>query len=424
LPPVFGALLFSGALLAQSASADQPASSCEDCPEMVTIPAGSYLMGKTIDYGYGDMDGPRHTVTIPQPFAMAVREVTLGEYRKFIRDSGYVPARKCNIYKEDAKWFIEPKRSWDAPGFKQGEDHPVVCVSWLDAQAYIKWLNARTGQNYRLPSEAEWEYVATLADLGDVRGGGEVTHEVANIGKVECCGGETGGRDVWMHTAPVGSFPKDRFGLHDIRGNVWEWQSDCFQQDYFDAPVDGSSRTTCPKMGYHVVRGASYGDGGEYLSERLRLQGTEDNGYFTVGFRLAQSLHPAPGSEPSTPASIAQPVTAMLAAIRQRDANALDGLLARTTDPEILYYWGETVSGRKPITEWHREWFLEQGWVLSPEKLLQVFVDGNLAQVNHSVEYIKSADRKFNIFFASTLIRESDGWKIARIQQTLLEGPK
>ena len=391
---------------------------------MVTIPAGSYLMGKTIDYGYGDMDGPSHTVIVSQPFELAVREVTLGEYRNFIRDSGYVPPRKCNVYKEDAKWFIDKQRSWDSPGFSQAEDHPVVCVSWLDAQAYIKWLNARTGQAYRLPSEAEWEYVATIADLGNVRGGGAVTHEIANIGTVECCGGETGGRDIWMHTAPVGSFPADRFGLHDIRGNVWEWQSDCFDPHYHDAPMDGSSRALCPKMGYHVVRGASYGDGGEYLSERLRLQGTEDEGYFTVGFRLAKSLHPAPADESATPASIAQPVTGMLDAIRNRDVGALDGFLARSTDPEILYYWGETVSGRSAIGQWHREWFKEQGWLLAPEKLLHVFAEGNLAQVNHTVEYIKSADRKFRIFFASTLIRESGSWKIARIQQTLLEGPR
>jgi formylglycine-generating enzyme required for sulfatase activity len=391
--------------------------------QLVTIPAGSYVMGKTVNYGYGDMDGPSHTITLSQPFAMGLREVTLGEYRAFIRESGYAPARKCNVYKADAKWFIDPKRSWDAPGFAQAEDHPVVCVSWRDAQAYIKWLNAKTGQTYRLPTEAEWEYVATIADLGDVRGGGAVTHEIANIGKVECCGGETGGRDTWVHTAPVGSFPADRFGLHDIRGNVWEWQSDCYDQDYHDAPMNGSSRDVCPAMGYHVVRGASYGDGGEYLSERLRLRGTEDEGYFTVGFRVAQTLDVVRGDALTTSASIAQPVTGMLEAIRRRDVDALGAFLAHSTDPEIIYYWGDVVSGRTAIAQWHREWFKEQGWMLAPEKLVNVFTDGNLAQVNHTIEYIKSADRKFRISFASTLIREQDGWKVARIQQTLLEGP-
>lgn len=391
-------------------------------PAMITVPAGTYQMGRTINYGYGDMDGPTHTVAL-RSFELAVKEVTLGEYRAFVRASGYLPERKCNVYKADAKWFIDPQRSWEDPGFKQADDHPVVCVSWRDTQAYIKWLNGKTGKQYRLPSEAEWEYVAAMADLGDSRGGGAVTHEIANIGKVECCGGETGGKDVWIHTAPVGSFPVDRFGVHDIRGNVWEWQSDCYEADYRDAPVDGSSRAKCSSDGYHVVRGASYGDGGEYLSERLRLRGTVDQGYFTVGFRLAQSLGAAPASD-TTSASIALPVTQMLEATRQRIVEGIDRTLSRSVDPEILYYWGETVTGRPAISQWHREWFAETGWSLEPEKILHVFNDDRLALVNYTIEYVKGADRKFKIFVGCTLVREDDGWKVARIQQTLLEGPK
>lgn len=404
---------------------------CADCPTLVTIPAGSYQMGKSVNYGYGDMDGPTHTVTLRQPFALAKNEVTLGEYRKFIRESGYVPERKCNVYKADAKWFVDPTRSWDAPGFPQQDTHPVVCVSWRDTQAYLKWLNAKTGQQFRLPSEAEWEYVATLADLGDSRNGGGVTHENANIGKVECCGGETGGRDQWRYTAPVGSFAADKFGLNDIRGNVWEWQADCYHQDYLDAPSDGSVRESCGASGYHVVRGASYGDGGEYLTERLRLRGTEDEGYFTVGFRLARSLAPASpgvatpsGVEMATPAQIARPVTGMLEATRARQAEELDKYLSRSIDPEILYYWGDKVTGRRNIVQWHREWFEEQGWSLEPARIDDVFSGERLALVNYTIDYIKSAERKFKIYIACTLLREADGWKIARIQQTLLEGPK
>lgn len=413
------------ALSSAAAAGPSAGKACPLCPAMVTVPAGAYQMGKTVDYGYGDMDGPTHTVTIEQPFALAVHEVTRGEYRAFIRETRYVPERKCNVYKEDAKWFIDPERSWEDPGFEQQDDHPVVCVSWRDAQAYIAWLNEKTGRRYRLPSEAEWEYVAALADLGNSRAGGGVTHENANIGKPECCGGETGGRDVWMHTAPVGSFPADKFGLYDIRGNVWEWQSDCYEQDYFDAPLDGSARRSCAASGYRVVRGASYGDGGEYLSERLRLRGTEDQGYFTVGFRLAESLGPASRSEKAvTSADIARPVADLLEAMRQRNLEAIDLQLARSIDPEILYYWGEKVSGRVAIREWHREWFAEKGWSLAPEKIDHVFNDERLALVSGTVEYIKSPERKFLIYIASTLIREEEGWKIARIQQTLLEGPE
>lgn len=280
------------ALFAASSALASPSTSraCTQCPEMAVVPAGTFQMGKTVNYGYGDIDGPTHPVTIAQPFELAVHEVTLGEFRAFVKDTGYVSREKCNVYEQGTNWFIDKRRNWAAPGFPQEENHPVVCVSWRDARAYIDWLNRKTGQQYRLPSEAEWEYTASTANLGNASQGGAITHDVANIGKVECCGGETGGRDVWIYTAPVGSFPADKFGIRDLRGNVWEWQDDCYHQDYQGAPVDGTSRTSCPTTGYHVVRGGSYGDAGDFLSERFRLRGPEDQGYFTVGFRLARSL--------------------------------------------------------------------------------------------------------------------------------------
>ena len=283
-----GAILMMAAITSSSRADSKP--ECSACPETVTVPAGSFQMGKTVDRGYGEIDGPTHTVTIEQPFKVAKREVTLGEFRAFAHETGYVSERKCNVYNEGTNWFIDPERNWANPGFAQPEDHPVVCVSWRDTQAYIAWLNRKTGRHYRLPSEAEWEYIAGTANLGD----GVVTHDVANIGKIECCGGKTQGKDKWIHTAPVGSFPADRYGLHDIRGNVWEWQRDCYHADYNGAPANGDARESCPTPGYHVVRGGSYGDAGEFLEERFRLRGPEDQGYFTVGFRVAESLQAGP----------------------------------------------------------------------------------------------------------------------------------
>ncbi len=256
--------------------------------ELGTVPSGRFEMGKTIDYGYGEMDGPTHTVTLSRPFAVAKHEVTLGEFRAFTIASGYTSAGKCNVYREGRRgWFIDPERNWESPGFPQEESHPVVCVSWEDTQVYIKWLNDTKHGHYRLPSEAEWEYLASDGALGGAQG---VTHDVANIGKEICCGGETGSKDVFVYTAPVGSFPADKFGLHDVRGNVWEWQADCYHKNYDSAPVDGGSRQSCPIPGFRVVRGGSYGDAARFLNERFRLSGTETQGYFTVGFRLAQDL--------------------------------------------------------------------------------------------------------------------------------------
>ena len=284
-----GLIAFALSLLAGCASYPGSGPRSVTPPAMVAIAGGTFAMGKMVDRGYGQIDGPTHDVRIA-PFSLAAHEVTLGEFRAFVKDTGYVSQGKCNVYDDGTSWHINPERNWEKPGFAQGEDHPVLCVSWRDTQAYIGWLNGKTGRQYRLPSEAEWEYVATIADLGDARSGGPgVTHAVANIGKVECCGGKTEGRDIWIETAPVGSFPADRLGLHDIRGNVWEWQADCYHADYVGAPVDGSARQDCPTGGYHAIRGGSYGDAGEFLEERFRLRGPEDQGYFTVGFRLAQS---------------------------------------------------------------------------------------------------------------------------------------
>lgn len=256
--------------------------------DMVMISSATFEMGETIDYGYGEIDGPRHTVEIKRPFALAATEVTVGEFRQFVEDSGYVSQGKCNIYTDEQSWHIDPERNWENPGFDQADDHPVVCVSWDDTQAYAAWISEKSGATYRLPSEAEWEYVATFGGIeGD---DGLVDHNEANIGLVDCCGGKAEGRDVWIETAPVASFPPDRFGVHDMRGNVWEWQADCHQDNYEDAPVDGSARTECDTPNKRSIRGGSYGDAGNYLSPRYRLPGPRDQGYFTVGFRVAQDI--------------------------------------------------------------------------------------------------------------------------------------
>ncbi|HAE94509.1 MAG: 3-oxoalanine-generating protein [Hyphomonas sp.] len=276
------------ALMAMTVSAcSQPAGSPSGA-EMVVIPAASFEMGETIDYGYGEIDGPRHTVDIQRSFALAKTEVTVGEFRQFVEATGHLSEGKCNIYTDEKSWHIDPDRNWEHPGFVQAEDHPVVCVSWEDTQAYASWLTQQTGEAYRLPSEAEWEYVATF---GDIEGeDGVVGHDEANIGLVDCCGGKAEGRDVWIETAPVGSFPSDKFGIHDMRGNVWEWQADCHQDNYVGAPVDGSARTECDTPDKRSIRGGSYGDAGDYLSPRYRLPGPKDQGYFTVGFRLAHDV--------------------------------------------------------------------------------------------------------------------------------------
>lgn len=279
------ALVSGGSVWAEDSS---PALECDGCVKMAVIPAASFEMGGYVDYGWGTVNGPKRTVELPS-FAMAVAEVTVGEFRKFVEATGFVTAKTCNIYTDTTSWHIDTSVSWDNPGFPQEENHPVVCLNLADIEAYIKWLNGVTGNSYRLPSEAEWEYVASTGGLSS----GEkefITHDEGNIGQVECCGGAIEGKDTWHYTAPVMSFPPDKYGLYDIRGNVWERQADCYQVDYIGASADGSARTQCDDDSKSVIRGGSYGDAGDYLSPRYRLPGVRAGGYFTAGFRLAHSL--------------------------------------------------------------------------------------------------------------------------------------
>ena len=133
---------------------------CPTCPDLVVVPAGTYRMGSPSYEGSRDDDeGPVHHVTIGQPFAVGVYEVTVEEYGRFVRATGYTTGDSCRT-REKGEWEDRSGRNWRETGFRQTEENPVVCVNWRDARAYVEWLSDETGQGYRLLSEAEWEYVA------------------------------------------------------------------------------------------------------------------------------------------------------------------------------------------------------------------------------------------------------------------------
>lgn len=268
--------------------ADMAEEVCEYCPDMAVIQPASFDMGEWKDRGYGMVEGPRHTVTFPKAFEVAKYEVSLAQFQVFTEDSGYVSEKKCMIYTDAESWHVSETRNWQNPGFPQEPEHPVVCVSWEDTQAYISWLKDKTGKTYRLTSEAEWEYLAAFGGIEEESG--YVTHNVANIGKAECCGGKVEGTDQWLYTAPIGSFPSDVFGIHDMRGNAWEWQADCYRDSYEGSPADGGIREGCENTVERIVRGGGYADGGEYMDPHFRLPGKLANGYFTVGFRLVREI--------------------------------------------------------------------------------------------------------------------------------------
>ena len=238
-------------------------------PEMVLIPAGSFTMGSPREEtGRLDNEGPPRAVTIAKPFAIGKYEVTFAEYDRFVR------AMTGRDSPDDVGW---------------GREHrPVVNVSWQDAVAYAEWLSAATGQRYRLPSEAEWEYAARGGTTAAYWWGDAASREYANYGADECCGGQADGPDQWINTAPAGSFPANPFGLHDMLGNVWEWTQDCWNKNYHGAPVDGSAWESgdCSRR---VRRGGSWGGLPNSIRSAHRAwNNPDDRQNFFLGFRVVR----------------------------------------------------------------------------------------------------------------------------------------
>ena len=238
---------------------------CGECPEMVFVPAGSFMMGSE---SYGEDERPEHRVTISAPLAVGKYEATFAEWDACARDGG------CEAHPEDHGWGRGRR--------------PVVGVTWAQARGYTDWLSRRTGKEYRLLSESEWEYVARAGSTTDYWWGDEIGKRRAN------CNG-CGSRWDDKETAPAGSFQANAFGLYDVHGNLWEWVEDCWKENYRGVPSDGSAwqrpeHEACPA---HVIRGGSWNDWPVVL--RLGHRKYDNLTWYSprqdeVGFRVARTL--------------------------------------------------------------------------------------------------------------------------------------
>ena len=228
--------------------------------EMVVIPAGRFRMGcLSNDDACREDEKPVREVVIAS-FALSVHEVTFEDYDR----------------------FTYPNKV-DDEGWGRGQ-RPVINVSWSDATEYVAWLSSQTGAEYRLPSEAEWEYAARAGSATKYSWGNEIGSNRANCGW-DYCG------DQWAYTAPVGSFAPNAFGLHDMHGNVFEWVQDCLSASYAGAPVDGSAWPSgdCSER---VLRGGSWLDFPRYLRAAYRYRYPSGYGFSYLGFRVARTLTP------------------------------------------------------------------------------------------------------------------------------------
>lgn len=259
--------LWTAALLASCATAVNH-EGCGSCPEMRALPAGEFVMGSPAEeQGRFDDESPRRVVVFERPFELAAAPVTRAQYAAFVRDTARPDPGACMAMSNEGEWRQTPGLSWRDPGFAQADDHPVVCVSWEDSLAYAHWLGARTGQAYRLPSEAEFEYAARAGATTPYPWGAAVDEICARANGFDLAARRQhpdwpslACDDGYAFTAPVDAFPANAFGLTGMTGNVFQWTADCYAESYAGAPVDGSAHDP-PDCAIRVIRGGSWLNG-------------------------------------------------------------------------------------------------------------------------------------------------------------------
>jgi len=292
--------------------------------KLVLVPAGEFMMGSNESpevlakvypqydparfLSIGD-ESPVHKVRITRPFYLGQHEVTVGQFRKYLNDSGNVPESIADgtggygynpaydptkTVRGDAFEGRNPKYSWGNPGFKQGEDHPVLNVTWNDAVRMCECLSKKEGKKYRLPTEAEWEYSCRAGTRTRYHGGDEPESllKVANTFDVDSEKNWPKWKqfaltkaDGFAFTSPVGSFAPNAFGLYDMHGNAWEWCADWHSDTYYaespindpQGPADGSVK---------VRRGGSWHSWSFYTRCTYRNWNDQTTRYTLVGMRL------------------------------------------------------------------------------------------------------------------------------------------
>lgn len=254
-------------------------------PELVVLRAGRFQMGspeheRKIAMACGAQknwlarETPQHWVGIARPFAMGRYPVTVGEWRAYVEATGWQPDGEVD---------------WSAPGFPQTDRHPVVGVTWGDAQRYVSWLSERTGQRYRLPSEAEWEYACRAGTKTAYSFGDAIDTSLANYdGNFTWNGGARG--EYRRGTTPVDAFAPNPWGLHDMHGNVWEWVQDVMHDSYEGAPLDGSAWEEGGERARRILRGGSWLYNPRYLRSALRNGFSAVMSNDIVGFRVVREV--------------------------------------------------------------------------------------------------------------------------------------
>lgn len=310
---VFGGAITSGTAVA---GASESIRDCTDCPELVPIPVGEFVMGADIEEPrrlelpefWATREQPKHRVRITRPFALGKYELTRAEFARFAAETGYSPEPGCWHF-IGTEWLFDQARSWRDAKIGETDAHPVTCINWHDASAYLEWLSRKTGQRYRLASEAEWEYavragtstaywfgndparICEFVNLGDLDTQDrfrwhetKIKYDKMSDWKGQSC------RDGYPTLAPVAATVANPFGLHGMLGNANEWVADCWNDDHRSATGNQAARLTGADCGLRVMRGQGWTAiaAGTRAAFRVKMNATDRR--FTFGFRVARDL--------------------------------------------------------------------------------------------------------------------------------------
>jgi len=279
LAAVFAALTVDGAgagagdggLLAAKTMTPKPGTvfrDCPQCPELIVVPAGIFVMGSNKTR---KTEKPAHRVNFKRPFAIGRFEVTFDQWLACVAEKG------CRHRPHDHNWGRKSR--------------PVINITWDQAKNYLKWLSRKTGQTYRLPSEAEWEYVHRAGTRSKFWWGDETGSKMANCRDCEskqCCSAKD--HSCCSHeTKPVGTFGANPFGVFDTAGNAFEWVEDCWNADHRGAPSDGTARKT-GNCRFRVIRGRSFYYFSKVSQGTYRAKNPPGVKSYWLGFRVLREL--------------------------------------------------------------------------------------------------------------------------------------
>jgi sulfatase modifying factor 1 len=268
---------------------------CRSCPQMVVIYTGTFDMGSPDSEDDRSKDeGPVHRIKIAA-FAIGKTEITRGQFAEFVKTTRYSTGDKCWTLEKGK--YEERKGNWREPGFPQSDNDPVTCINWNDAHAYAKWLARKTGNKYRLPTEAEWEYAAR-GGTGTARYWGSNPDDACAYanGADKSAQAKIDGATSWSihhctdgfaYTAPVGHFKANAYKLNDMLGNVWEWTGDSYHDSYVGAPSDGKAWKGAGTK--HVLRGGSWNNSPSNMRAAIRYKADATLRFSSFGFRVARS---------------------------------------------------------------------------------------------------------------------------------------